>query len=68
MSRERCTDMAHCGGRTNNGASSSGYIWIEIRAVLQLVCGILSIGLSGFYFHPSDEDLSLGTPVDEKAT
>ncbi len=22
----------------------------------------------GFYFHPTDEDLSVGTPVDEKAT
>ncbi len=24
--------------------------------------------LGGFYFHPSDEDLWLGTPVKEKAT
>jgi hypothetical protein len=24
--------------------------------------------LGGFYFHPSDEDLSPGTPVEEKAT
>jgi hypothetical protein len=27
-----------------------------------------SIVQGGIYFHPSDEDLSLGTPVEENAT
>jgi hypothetical protein len=33
------------------------------KAVLQLVCGISGVVQYGFFFHPSDQDLSLGAPA-----
>jgi hypothetical protein len=44
-------------------SSNAGY-----RAVFQFVCGILRVEQGGFFFHPTDEGLSVGAPVDEKPT
>jgi len=45
------------------------------EAILSMIPGLaarhvdfLSELKCGFYFHPTDEDLSAGTPVEEKAT
>jgi hypothetical protein len=38
------------------------------RAFSEYMHTFLSALKGGFYFHPTDEDLSVGTPAKEKAT
>ena len=71
MRQKGMDDSVGCGAarpsrQRANFVAGHSKCWHEDNAEGNSICGLVVKG--GFYFHPKVNDLSLGTPVEEKAT